>query len=76
MESEGELSTAMKLQLCEVQSDAESTTKVNVHLESGFITPKKYTSVPICVSTNRLIVGFVGVDFICVMLITRLVCTL
>ena len=64
MESEGELSTAMPLQLWEVQSDAESTTKVNVHMESGFMTPKKCASVPICVSTNRQIVGSVGVDFI------------
>jgi hypothetical protein len=57
MESEGEL-------ICEVQSDAESTTKVNVHMDSGFMTPEKCTSVPICVSANRQIVGFVGADFI------------
>ena len=64
VQSEGELSTAMPLPLCEVQSDAESTTKVNVHMESGFMTPKRCTSLPICVSANRQIVGSVGVDFI------------
>jgi hypothetical protein len=51
MESEGEVSAAMPLQFHEVQSDAESTTRVNVHLSNGFSTPTKCTSVPICVST-------------------------
>ena len=64
IESEDELSTAMPLPLCEVQSDAESTTKVNARMDSGFLTPKKCTSVPICVSANRQIVGSVSVDFI------------
>lgn len=51
MESEGELSTAMPLQMCEIQSDAESTTKLNIHMDSGFMTPNKSTSVPFCDSS-------------------------
>ena len=50
MESEGEVSVAMPLQFHEVQSDAESTTRVKVHLNDGFMTPTKCTSLPICVS--------------------------
>ena len=39
MESEGKLSAAMLLRLYEVQSDADSTTQVNVHLNNGFMKP-------------------------------------
>ncbi|XP_044382799.1 protein FAR-RED IMPAIRED RESPONSE 1 isoform X2 [Triticum aestivum] len=48
MESEAEANTVIPLQSHDVQSDAESTTRVNPPLDIGFFTPTKSTSIPTC----------------------------